>query len=111
MSYRISKGEGRRKRKVVVHHNRLKPYIQRSEMLVDQHEVIHLEDQLDVGNGEKKHEDKPKETAFHRDLNLLDSKDDLEPEARPEPGRQIQPPSTPRRAELRKRENIVPPQR
>ena len=51
VNYRIAKGEGRRRRKVVVHHNRLKPYVQRPPQLTGNAREQQIQDEED-GRGQ-----------------------------------------------------------
>ena len=114
VTYRISRGEGKRKRKVVVHHNRLKPYIQRPPQ---------LEDTNTGGSGADKigeEEETPlAESGFQRRDFLIEEEEEFEaetrqrdvPEPQPEPGEHVQLRSPPNRVTLRNRDNLVPPLR
>ena len=111
VTYRVSRGEGKRKRKIVVHHNRLKPYIQRPHQLEDTNTGA---DKI----GEK--DETPfTESGFQRRDFHIEEEEELGednrqgeiPEPQPEPGGQEQLRSPPNRVALRNRDNLVPPLR
>merc|ERR1712033_120560 len=92
VNYRISRGEGKRRRKIVVHHNRLKPYVQRPQKLED------------TGSNKEKEDKLPNTTSFQsKELFWEDSDSEVGEEAdvMPEGEGPLQRLSPPRREGLR----------